>query len=65
MVVGGRPAYSNTIMFQGCMHDLVCTSAIPPAITATEPFLRMRLNEALVAGTLPIQAMKWRHPLGK
>lgn len=36
------------------------TSAMPPTITATLPFLRMRLKLEVVAGTLPIQAVKWR-----
>ena len=39
------------------------TSAIPPTMTATEPFLSRRLRLARVAGTAPIQAMKWRQPL--
>ena len=39
------------------------TSAMPPTMTATEPFLSKRLRLARVAGTAPIQAMKWRQPL--
>ena len=34
------------------------TSAMPPATTATEPCLRRRLKLSLVAGRLPIHAMK-------
>ena len=34
-------------------------------MTATDPFLRIFLKFALVAGTLPIQAVKCRHPLSR
>ena len=36
---------------------------MPPTMTATDPFFKILRKLALVAGTLPIHAVKWRQPL--